>query len=133
MILDAIEQVGGIYVVTADHGNAEDMVKRNKKGEPLLDKNGNIQILTSHTCEPVSIFVLFILEPLPVNIIMLLNLELLPQSTPLGDFFFFLKKNNYYPKREINDTRDLRCLLGTMEVNKIIRSMQLLPSIYLSQ
>ncbi|KAL0307170.1 UNVERIFIED_CONTAM: 2,3-bisphosphoglycerate-independent phosphoglycerate mutase [Sesamum radiatum] len=55
MILDAIEQVGGIYVVTADHGNAEDMVKRNKKGEPLLDKNGNIQILTSHTLQPVPI------------------------------------------------------------------------------
>ncbi|XP_047970105.1 2,3-bisphosphoglycerate-independent phosphoglycerate mutase [Salvia hispanica] len=55
MILDAIEQVGGIYVVTADHGNAEDMVKRNKKGEPLLDKNGNIQILTSHTLEPVPV------------------------------------------------------------------------------
>lgn len=54
MILDAIEQVGGIFLVTADHGNAEDMVKRNKKGEPLLDKNGNIQILTSHTLEPVS-------------------------------------------------------------------------------
>ncbi|KAL5991414.1 2,3-bisphosphoglycerate-independent phosphoglycerate mutase [Asimina triloba] len=53
MILDAVEQVGGIYVVTADHGNAEDMVKRNKKGEPLLDKNGNIQVLTSHTLEPV--------------------------------------------------------------------------------
>lgn len=55
MILDAIEQVGGIFLVTADHGNAEDMVKRNKKGEPLLDKNGNIQILTSHTLEPVPI------------------------------------------------------------------------------
>ncbi|CAI9089921.1 OLC1v1024575C1 [Oldenlandia corymbosa var. corymbosa] len=55
MILDAIEQVGGIYVVTADHGNAEDMVKRNKKGEPLLDKAGKIQILTSHTLEPVPI------------------------------------------------------------------------------
>ncbi|KAK8956393.1 2,3-bisphosphoglycerate-independent phosphoglycerate mutase [Platanthera guangdongensis] len=26
MIIDAIEQVGGIYVITADHGNAEDMV-----------------------------------------------------------------------------------------------------------
>ncbi|PSR84656.1 2,3-bisphosphoglycerate-independent phosphoglycerate mutase [Actinidia chinensis var. chinensis] len=49
MILEAIEQVGGIYVVTADHGNAEDMVKRDKSGKPLLDKNGNIQILTSHT------------------------------------------------------------------------------------
>ncbi|GLU14779.1 hypothetical protein SLE2022_313280 [Rubroshorea leprosula] len=55
MILDAIEQVGGIYVVTADHGNAEDMVKRNKSGEPLKDKSGNIQILTSHTCQPVPI------------------------------------------------------------------------------
>lgn len=54
MILDAIEQVGGIFVVTADHGNAEDMVKRNKTGQPLLDKNGKIQILTSHTLEPVS-------------------------------------------------------------------------------
>ena len=54
MILDAIEQVGGIFVVTADHGNAEDMVKRNKAGQPLLDKNGNLQVLTSHTCLPVS-------------------------------------------------------------------------------
>ncbi|KAI6698751.1 hypothetical protein NL676_018870 [Syzygium grande] len=55
MILDAIEQVGGIYVVTADHGNAEDMVKRNKTGQPQLDKSGNIQILTSHTLEPVPV------------------------------------------------------------------------------
>ncbi|PON47759.1 Phosphoglycerate mutase, 2,3-bisphosphoglycerate-independent [Parasponia andersonii] len=55
LILDAIEQVGGIYVVTADHGNAEDMVKRNKSGKPLLDKKGQIQILTSHTLQPVPI------------------------------------------------------------------------------
>ncbi|KAK6266267.1 hypothetical protein QUC31_017104 [Theobroma cacao] len=55
MILDAIEQVGGIYVVTADHGNAEDMVKRSKSGQPLYYKNGNLQILTSHTCQPVPI------------------------------------------------------------------------------
>nr|GEY49232.1 2,3-bisphosphoglycerate-independent phosphoglycerate mutase [Tanacetum cinerariifolium] len=48
MILYAVEQIGGIYVVTADHGNAEDMVKRNKKGEPIL-KDGEVQILTSHT------------------------------------------------------------------------------------
>lgn len=53
IILDAVEQVGGIYVVTADHGNAEDMVKRDKKGEPLLDKDGKVSILTSHTLEPV--------------------------------------------------------------------------------
>ncbi|KAK1313459.1 hypothetical protein QJS10_CPA06g02418 [Acorus calamus] len=55
IMIDAIEQVGGIYVITADHGNAEDMVKRDKKGQPLFDKNGNIQILTSHTLHPVPI------------------------------------------------------------------------------
>ncbi|KAB1224705.1 2,3-bisphosphoglycerate-independent phosphoglycerate mutase [Morella rubra] len=55
MILDAVEQVGGIYVVTADHGNAEDMVKRGKTGQPALDKKGNIQILTSHTLQPVPV------------------------------------------------------------------------------
>ncbi|GAU18976.1 hypothetical protein TSUD_178930 [Trifolium subterraneum] len=54
IILDAIQQVGGIYVVTADHGNAEDMVKRDKAGKPLL-KDGKVQILTSHTLEPVPI------------------------------------------------------------------------------
>ncbi|MQM13714.1 hypothetical protein Taro_046641 [Colocasia esculenta] len=55
MIIDAVEQVGGIYIITADHGNAEDMVKRNKNGRPLLDKKGNIQILTSHTLNHVPI------------------------------------------------------------------------------
>lgn len=45
--------MGGIYVVTADHGNAEDMVKRDKSGKPQL-KDGQVQILTSHTLEPVS-------------------------------------------------------------------------------
>ncbi|CAF2107992.1 unnamed protein product [Brassica napus] len=55
MILDAIEQVKGIYVVTADHGNAEDMVKRDKAGKPALDKEGKLQILTSHTLKPVPI------------------------------------------------------------------------------
>ncbi|KAK1426734.1 hypothetical protein QVD17_15413 [Tagetes erecta] len=55
MILDAVKEVGGIYVVTADHGNAEDMVKRNKKGEPIVDKDGKVQIQTSHTLQPVPV------------------------------------------------------------------------------
>ncbi|KAF5782506.1 putative phosphotransferase (phosphomutase) [Helianthus annuus] len=55
MILDAIAEVGGIYMVTADHGNAEDMVKRDKKGEPLVGKDGKVQIQTSHTLQPVPV------------------------------------------------------------------------------
>ncbi|GJX03010.1 2,3-bisphosphoglycerate-independent phosphoglycerate mutase [Tanacetum coccineum] len=36
MILDDVEQMDRIYVVTVDHGNdAEDIVKENKKGEPF--------------------------------------------------------------------------------------------------
>ncbi|KAI3770950.1 hypothetical protein L6452_02098 [Arctium lappa] len=55
IILEAVEKVGGIYLVTADHGNAEDMVKRGKKGEPLVGKDGKVQILTSHTLHPVPV------------------------------------------------------------------------------
>ncbi|KAI3768313.1 hypothetical protein L2E82_18886 [Cichorium intybus] len=55
MIFDAVQQVGGIYVVTADHGNAVDWVKRKKKGEPAVDKDGNVQILTSYTLQPLPI------------------------------------------------------------------------------
>jgi bisphosphoglycerate-independent phosphoglycerate mutase (AlkP superfamily) len=54
LMLEATEKVGGIFLITADHGNAEDMVKRNSKtGEPLKDKQGKYQILTAHTCAPV--------------------------------------------------------------------------------
>lgn len=54
-MLDATEEVGGIFLITADHGNAEDMVKRNAKtGAPVKDKQGHYQILTSHTCAPVT-------------------------------------------------------------------------------
>lgn len=54
MILDAIGQVGGIYVVIADHWNAEDMVKRNKSGLPLLDKDSKSRYFTSHKLKPVN-------------------------------------------------------------------------------
>lgn len=55
IILDAVEQLGGIFVLTADHGNAEDMAKRDKSGKPLRDKDGKVQTLTSHTLNPVPI------------------------------------------------------------------------------
>ena len=48
-----MEDVGGIWLVTADHGNAEDMVQRDKKtGKPLMEGD-KPRILTSHTLNPV--------------------------------------------------------------------------------
>lgn len=60
-VVDAVEQAGGIYLITADHGNAEEMVKKNPKtGKPVM-KNGEPQILTSHTLAPVKNPVFFTL------------------------------------------------------------------------
>ena len=49
-----MEEVKGIYLVTADHGNAEDMVQRDKKTKRALMAEGKPRMLTSHTLNPVS-------------------------------------------------------------------------------
>lgn len=52
-LLAAVENAGGIAVVTADHGNADDMAQRDKKGAPLKDAQGRVLPRTSHTLAPV--------------------------------------------------------------------------------
>ena len=42
-------------MVTADHGNAEDMVQRDKKTKKALMEDGKPRMLTSHTLNPVKI------------------------------------------------------------------------------
>ncbi len=39
-LLEVADQVGARYLVTADHGNADDMVQRDKKGKPLVRPGG---------------------------------------------------------------------------------------------
>lgn len=53
-LLEAVDAVGGRWLVTADHGNAEDMVQRSKRtGAPQFRKDGRPVPLTSHTLNPV--------------------------------------------------------------------------------
>ncbi len=52
-ILDAVEQAGGIFIVTADHGNCDDMALRNKDGSPLRGPDGEVLPRTSHTLAKV--------------------------------------------------------------------------------
>ncbi len=53
-VMDAVKDAGGVLIVTADHGNADDMFEHNKKtGEVLRDKNGVIKRKTSHSLNPV--------------------------------------------------------------------------------
>jgi 2,3-bisphosphoglycerate-independent phosphoglycerate mutase len=53
VMLDAACAAGGAFIVTADHGNADDMAQRDKKGQPLRDANGTVMARTSHTLAPV--------------------------------------------------------------------------------
>ena len=49
----AVEDLQGILVVTADHGNADEMFQRDKKGKVVRDKDGQTIAKTSHTLSPV--------------------------------------------------------------------------------
>ncbi len=53
-ILPVIDALGGVALITADHGNADEMYEMDKKsGQPKADKNGNYKAKTSHTLNPV--------------------------------------------------------------------------------
>ena len=53
-ILKVVDKVGGVALITADHGNADEMYEMDKKtGLPKADKNGNYKSKTSHTLNPV--------------------------------------------------------------------------------
>lgn len=52
-IWDAIKKAGGIMVVTADHGNADDMYEHGKDGSLKLKKDGEPKSKTSHSLNPV--------------------------------------------------------------------------------
>jgi 2,3-bisphosphoglycerate-independent phosphoglycerate mutase len=54
-LLDVMEDLGGITLVTADHGNADEMYEIDKKrGGFQLDEQGEPKPKTAHTLNPVS-------------------------------------------------------------------------------
>ena len=52
-IKKAVEEAGGVLVISADHGNADDMLEHDKKGNVKLDKAGAPARKTSHSLNPV--------------------------------------------------------------------------------
>jgi 2,3-bisphosphoglycerate-independent phosphoglycerate mutase len=58
-LLQSIEELNGIALVTADHGNADDMYERDKHGGIKIDEEtGKPRTRTSHSLNPVP-FILF--------------------------------------------------------------------------
>jgi 2,3-bisphosphoglycerate-independent phosphoglycerate mutase len=53
-ILPVIEALGGVALITADHGNADEMFELDKKtGQPQPNQDGSYKAKTSHTLNPV--------------------------------------------------------------------------------
>jgi 2,3-bisphosphoglycerate-independent phosphoglycerate mutase len=53
-LLPVIDSLGGMALITADHGNADEMFELDKKtGKPLYSKDGRVKAKTSHTLNPV--------------------------------------------------------------------------------
>jgi 2,3-bisphosphoglycerate-independent phosphoglycerate mutase len=56
-LISAVQAVGGILIVTADHGNADQMYELDKQGRVLLDEQGQPKPKTSHSLNPVPCYI----------------------------------------------------------------------------
>lgn len=57
-ILKVVDEVGGVAIITADHGNADEMYEIDKKsGEPKYSADGVPKAKTSHTLNPVPCYI----------------------------------------------------------------------------
>jgi 2,3-bisphosphoglycerate-independent phosphoglycerate mutase len=58
-LLDAIQRTNGILIVTADHGNSDDMFQRDKKSAEVVfdEQTGNPKPKTAHSLNPVPIYI----------------------------------------------------------------------------
>ena len=53
-IIDVVDKMGGVALITADHGNADEMYEMDKKTkQPKPEKDGSFKSKTSHTLNPV--------------------------------------------------------------------------------
>ena len=53
-IIDVLDKMGGVALITADHGNADEMYEMDKKTkQPKPNKDGSFKSKTSHTLNPV--------------------------------------------------------------------------------
>ena len=54
-ILKVVDEMNGIAIITADHGNADEMLQLDKSGNAKTDKNGHAKVKTSHTLNPCTL------------------------------------------------------------------------------
>jgi 2,3-bisphosphoglycerate-independent phosphoglycerate mutase len=63
-LIPVILEAGGVAMITADHGNADEMYELDKKGHVKQDEHGRAKAKTSHTLNPVPL-ILVCADPYP--------------------------------------------------------------------
>ncbi|MBE6718721.1 MAG: 2,3-bisphosphoglycerate-independent phosphoglycerate mutase [Ruminococcaceae bacterium] len=56
-ILTVLDSVGGTAIITADHGNSDEMYEMDKAGNAKTNKDGSLKSKTSHTLNPVPMII----------------------------------------------------------------------------
>jgi len=56
-LIPAVQAAGGILVISADHGNADDMYEHEKKTGKAKIENGKIKVKTAHSLNPVPVYI----------------------------------------------------------------------------
>lgn len=56
-LIPAVQAAGGILVISADHGNADDMYEHDKKTGKAKVENGKIKVKTAHSLNPVPVYI----------------------------------------------------------------------------
>ena len=56
-LIEAVQAAAGVLIVSADHGNADEMYEVGKDGKPKVDSDGIPQSKTSHTLNPVPCYI----------------------------------------------------------------------------
>jgi 2,3-bisphosphoglycerate-independent phosphoglycerate mutase len=56
-LIPAVQAAGGILVISADHGNADDMYEHEKKTGKAKVENGKLKVKTAHSLNPVPVYI----------------------------------------------------------------------------
>ena len=67
-LMEAVKKHGGVLIVTADHGNADEMYQLDKSGNVATDSKGKPKLKTSHTLNPVPCYVFDPTGKLPLKL-----------------------------------------------------------------
>jgi 2,3-bisphosphoglycerate-independent phosphoglycerate mutase len=96
-ILQAVEKAGGIAIITADHGNADEMFFYDKKGQIQRDAQGHPAPKTSHTLNPVPCYFFDPHPKSPYTLALLPERRLTHIASTILDLLGFLPPEGYDP------------------------------------